>query len=379
MERELEMRKKVSATAHSNEIRMADWAGRATLDIIGLTSMDCDFHTLQDPKNELDRQYSLMLGRNRPLSSRLLFLLGMFTSHPYLLAKVPTRFNREVNGASAVVRSVALQVIRQKRRKLLEVSKLRPPSPEEGPEEGGGGDDVDIVSLAMRSGVFTEEKLVDQMMTFLGAGHETTSSALQWAVYYLSRHQDVQTRLRDEVRANLPSISPENVAAGGSSCTITAPAVDSLPYLNAVCNEILRYRPPIQSTTRVAARDTMLLGNLIPKGTIVMLSPETFNHDKSLWGADADEFNPDRWMGPGCANTGGAVNNYAMLTFIHGPRSCIGQGFAKSELACMIATVVGRFHIQTNDAATTYPRMVSNITVKPTDGALAHFTPLEGW
>ena len=354
------MREEVGAD-YDKELQIADLAGRTTLDIIGLTGMDCDFHTLQDPGNELHHQYHSITGGDRPWSAKLLFLLGMVTSAHRLMMKVPTKFNRQLLGASAVIRGVARQVIRQKKEKL------------EAREQEGYN--VDIVSVALGSGVFTEDNLVDQMMTFLGAGHETTSAALQWAVYYLSRYQDVQARLRDEVRANLPPISPENAGEG----SISAAAIDSLPYLNAVCNEVFRFRPPVRNLMRVSARDTMLVGVPIPKGTIIVFSPEIFNHEKSFWGADADEFNPDRWMRPGCANTGGAVSNYAMLTFIHGPRSCIGQGFAKSELACMIATLVGRFHIQANDAGTDTSYIDTGITIKPKDGALTHFTPLEGW
>ena len=360
MERELEL----GSAAGNRLIRMDSYASRATLDVIGVAGMDCDFKALQDPGNELNRQYRLVT-RDSPLSSRILFLIGLLTSCSRLMIKVPTKFNRQVTSASAAIRGIARQMIHRKKERL-EAEKNASISLEKTER-----DDVDIVSVALRSGTFSEGNMTDQMMTFLGAGHETTASSLQWAVYYLARYQDVQTRLRDEVRANLPPLS--------SSQGITAEAVDSLPFLNAVCNEVFRYRPPVRSTLRVSVRDTMLVGVPIPKGTTIMLSPEVINHDKSLWGEDANEFNPDRWMGPGRANTGGATSNYAMLTFLHGPHSCIGQGFTKSELACLLATVVGRYHVEAMDSITKDPEMTKSITVKPKDGALAKFTPIEGW
>ena len=362
MEREQEL--KLGSAVDNRLIRMDSYASRATLDVIGVAGMDCDFKALQDPDNELSRQYHLLI-RDSPLLSKILFLIGLLASCSRLTIKVPTKFNREITSASALIRSVARQMVHRKKEKL-EAEKNASTSLEK-TERG----DVDIVSVALRSGTFSEHNMTDQMMTFLGAGHATSDSSLQWAVYYLARYEDIQTRLRDEIRANLPPLSsPQGISAEG---------VDSLPYLNAVCNEIFRYRPPGRSTMRVAVRDTMLVGMPIPKGTTIMLSPELTNRDKSLWGEDADEFNPDRWMGPGRANTGGATSNYAMLTFLHGPRSCVGQGFAKSELACLLATVVGRFHIEAMDSITEDPEMIKSVTVKPKDGALAKFTPIEGW
>ncbi|KAI3172833.1 hypothetical protein DTO046C5_3180 [Penicillium roqueforti] len=221
-----------------------------------------------------------------------------------------------------------------------------------------------------RTGTFDEENLVHQSMTFLGAGHETTATALQWAVYALCKNPNVQTRLRDEIRANLPSL--------GDPTPISAAAVDNLPYLNAVCNEVLRFHPSVPLTIRKAVRDTTLADTHIPKDTVLIIAPQILNRMEELWGPDANEFNPDRFMGPGKANTGGAVSNYAFLTFLHGPRSCIGQGFAKSELACLIAAVVGRFHMELK-----YPdaklEIRESATVSPKDGVLALLTPLEGW
>ena len=91
-------------------------------------------------------------------------------------------------------------------------------------------DGVDIISVALRSGTFTEENLIDQMMTFLAAGHETTATALQWTIYALCKHPDIQARLREEIRTKLPSVS------SGSLEGISAATLESLPYLNAVSN-----------------------------------------------------------------------------------------------------------------------------------------------
>lgn len=338
-----------------NTIQVRNWASRATLDIIGVAGMDHDFDSLRNPGNTLSKSYQRIF-TGPGLATKVLFVIAMLLGNINLIAKLPTKRNRDVYEGGEVVRSVARQMIREKKAKM---------------EDANATTGVDIISVAMTSGTFDEENLVDQLMTFLGAGHETTATAMQWAVYALCKNPEVQTRLREEIRANLPSISEENP-------TIDAATLDNLPYLHAVCNEILRFHPSVPATIRTAVKDTTLVGKAIPKDTILVISPEIVNHMEELWGPDADKFNPDRFMGPGMANTGGSTSNYALLTFLHGPRSCIGQGFAKSELACLLAATVGRFHMELR-----YPdkklEVKEGATVSPKDGVLARFTPLKGW
>ena len=82
-----------------------------------------------------------------------------------------------------------------------------------------------------------------------------------------------------------------------------------------------------------------------------MVVPWAINRDPAHWGPDAGIFNPDRWMGPGRAGSGGASSNFAFMTFFHGPRSCIGESFARTEMACLLAVLVGRFEMELEDPA----------------------------
>ncbi|CAG8364681.1 unnamed protein product [Penicillium salamii] len=337
-----------------NTIKIDTWASRTTLDIIGIAGMDYDFDSLRNKDSEVNRTYRRIM--DPPSTSmKILFVLGMLIGKPEFAQSLPTARNKEIQESGEVIRSVARQMIRQKK------AKMEDPTAETG---------IDIISVALKSGTFDEENLVDQSMTFLGAGHETTATALQWAIYALCKHPDVQSKLRDEIRSDLPSINDDT--------PMSAAAIDNLPYLNAVCNEVLRYYPSVPTTARKAVRDTTLAGKHIPKDTTLILSPRIINRMEEFWGEDADKFNPDRFMGPGKANTGGATSNYALLTFLHGPRSCIGQGFAKAELACMVAAMVGRFHIELKfpDAKL---ELREGATVCPKDGVVTLMTPLEGW
>lgn len=144
------------------------------------------------------------------------------------------------------------------------------------------------------------------MMTFLLAGHETTATAMIWAIYLLCKHKDVQDKLREEIRAKIPSLAHD----------ITASDLDDCHYLQAFCSEVLRLWAPVSLTMRVAAKDTVIAQQVIPKGTTVILAPWAINTSKELWGEDAGEFRPERWMNEdGRSNqNGNAKSNYAFLS-----------------------------------------------------------------
>jgi cytochrome P450 len=302
-------------------IEVGNWASRATLDIIGIAGLGKDFGAIKDPDSVLNRTYRTIF-KPSP-EARLLGLLNFFLPE-WFVSRLPIKRNGEIEAAVKVVRSVCKDVISQKKEDL----------------DQNTLDSVDILSVAMQSGGFTDEELVDQMLTFLAAGHETTSSAMTWvsqipstlwfdmktcwfltplkAIYLLSKYPDIQARLREEVRANLPS--PEQ------DITVDSQKIDHMSYLNAVCNEVLRCFPPVPGTVRNAAKDTTILGHHIPKGTRIMIMPWAVHKNEEFWGPEPGVFNPERWIpsekNPHSAN-GGTPNNYSFVTFLHGPRSCI--------------------------------------------------------
>ena len=354
---------------NDNIVEINNWSSRATLDMVGLAGMDHDFDSLRDPDNELCQTYR-RLGNDDPLLTKIIMLLGIFFFDLKMLLKLPIQLNQTAKESYDFIRNVARQMIREKREKM---------ESKKGASTAQSDDGIDIISVADQSSTFEEENLIDQMMTFLAAGHETTSTALQWTIYALCKNPDVQTRLREEIRSNLPSIS--TFASASTADGISAATIESLPYLNAVSNEVLRFHPSVPATARITSRDTIIAGSPIPKDTFFMIPMYTLNLNEEFWGPDAGTFNPDRWIDADTGranNTGGATNNYAMLTFLQGPRSCIGQGFAKAELACLVAATVGKFAMELED-----PEKKVEVRKGPTvylsDGVMARFTVLEGW
>lgn len=205
--------------------------------------------------------------------------------------------------------------------------------------------------------------------------HETTASALTWAAFLLAKHPDMQEKLRDEITQTLGA----NPQAGDPPADL-AGLLKQMPLLNGVMHETLRLYPTVPVTMRQALRDTRLGGQVIPKDTEMVISIWQINRSPEIWGPDAGEFRPERWINAddGKPNRhGGARSNYDFLTFLQGPRSCIGQEFAKAEMRCLLAALVASFSWElAMDEADVVPRGV--ITIKPERGMYLRMRPLQG-
>ncbi|EFX02729.1 cytochrome p450 monooxygenase [Grosmannia clavigera kw1407] len=364
-----------SREPHDAAISIGGLASRTTLDIIGLAGLGRDFGALQNPDNELATTYRTVLQPSG--QARLLGLLALVLPRP-LLVRLPLRRNREMIEAGRFLRQTCADLVQEKKAKLARRVAV---AAAEGDSAASASADIDILSVALESGGFTDANLADQLMTFLAAGHETTASAMTWAVYLLCLHPDVQDRLRAEVRAHLPPLGDR--AGAPPAVDATSVDIDQLPYLGAVCSEVLRYYAPVPMTLREAAVDTTIAGQFVPRGTPIILAPWAVNKSEELWGRDAAQFNPDRWLHKAVdGTTAGAPSNYAFMSFLHGPRSCIGMAFARAEFACLLAAWVGRFSFRLRDAADLDEANIKirgGITARPSNGLFVHATSLDGW
>lgn len=303
-------------------IEMGRWCSLATLDIIGRAGFGYEFHALEtssedgESKNELAWAYNTIF---KPTG----WAMGMRIAHIVLpgwfLESLPLRRNKEVRKASQTIKRISVEIINAKKLELAEKKST------------GGGDERDILSIMLNSGNYHGadgvEAMRDQMMTFLTAGHETTATAMMWGLHILSLKENhhIQIRLREEIRAAFPQGIPENVSYE---------QIEALKYLRNVTAEVLRVYPPVTLTARHAAEDTTLGGQFIPKGSHIVIVPWAINHNKELWGEDADVFKPERWEGQ-------LESNYSFMTFLAGPRGCIGNVFAKVEYKCLLAALIG--------------------------------------
>ncbi|KAE8451134.1 hypothetical protein EG329_004806 [Mollisiaceae sp. DMI_Dod_QoI] len=347
---------KIKTRHREGIVEVNHWATKVTMDIIGLAGLGRDFNTLYSLEDELVSSYEEIL---EPTAEKALYFTANMLLPHALINKLPWKLNQRLKVTMATLRGACRQLIRD-RKKMKRSEK----------------DGLDILSLLIKSNNFADDMLVDQLLTFLAAGHETTSSSLTWCTYLLATHPEIQNRLRDEIRATLPPPS----ATVDPNFDLAA-VLESLPLLHGVCNEALRLYPPVPMTARVAMCDTSISSEQIPAGTRIFLSPWAINRSPLLWGKSASEFIPERWVDSGTGkpnNNGGVRSNYATLTFLHGPRSCIGEKFARLELKALMAVFVGTFLMQMADP-TEIPILAGAITSKPKNGMRLKLQVLEGW
>ncbi|CAB4429227.1 unnamed protein product [Rhizophagus irregularis] len=131
----------------------------------------------------------------------------------------------------------------------------------------------------------TDEELQYQIMTFLIAGHETTSASTLWALHLLAQHPHEQDLLREELVKAFPDKSNFNP---------TYDEINSLEYLNCTVKEILRIHSPASIVGRANVKDVVLGEYLIPKNTTIMMAISALHKSPEIWGPTANDFDPKR-------------------------------------------------------------------------------------
>ncbi|KAI0369814.1 cytochrome P450 [Pilatotrama ljubarskyi] len=190
-------------------------------------------------------------------------------------------------------------------------------------------------------------KMTLDVIGFLVAGHETTSTATTWCLYALTQAPEVQKKLREELftlETDMPTMEELN----------------SPPYLDAVVRETLRVHAPVPFTFRVATKDDVVpvsepfvdrhgqvQDNIrISPGTSILIPILALNRSKKLWGEDALEFKPERWENPPDAISSIPGVWGHLLTFLGGPRACIGYRFSLVEMKALVYTLVRAFEFE---------------------------------
>lgn len=173
----------------------------------------------------------------------------------------------------------------------------------------------------------SDDAICDELVLFMLAGHDTTSTALTYALWQLGRHRGMQDRVRREVRGlGHPNLGTEDVA--------------DLGYTTQVLHEALRLCPPGAAMTREVLRDIEIDGYRVQAGTMLAFGIWAVHRDPTLWDDplrfDPERFTPDRRK---------RLDRWQYLPFGAGPRSCIGDHFAMLEATLALATIVDRCEI----------------------------------
>jgi enediyne biosynthesis protein E7 len=186
---------------------------------------------------------------------------------------------------------------------------------------GDGGDSaIDWLAMMMASRdrdgkPMSHRELIDEVMSLIVAGHETTAAVLNSVWYLLSQHPDVEAKLHAEVDST-------------SLHDLSLQSVDSLQYTHQIILEALRLYPPVWVLSRRCIHADRLVGHQAPAGADLLMSPYVVHRHPRYW-SDPEEFRPERFAPEAMSDT----HRYAYIPFSAGPRHCVGETFALYEMA----------------------------------------------
>jgi cytochrome P450 len=203
---------------------------------------------------------------------------------------------------------------------------------------------------------FTAEEMVDQVAIFFLAGHETSASALSWALYLLALFPDWQDRVAQEAAQVWGDTSPDFASLG------------KLTDSRDVFRETLRLYPPVPMMVREAACPETFRERSVGKGSQIVISPWHLHRHTRIWDRP-DAFDPTRWQ----TDAGKACAREAYLPFSSGARVCPGAGFAMIEGPLFLSMLVRRFRCSLSDRPPPVP--VAHLTVRSKNGIYLNIAP----
>ncbi|KAH9917871.1 cytochrome P450 [Epithele typhae] len=333
----------------TREFDINDWMGRTTLEMLGQAGLGYSFDDFTD--NSMDA-------------------FGDAVKSYLLFRWFPLRSMRELQRISDFMAARSTEIIREKKAAL-----------EKGDAEMKHriGEGKDLMSICLKANMtasenerLTDEELIAQVTTFILAGMDTTSNALSRTLQLLAMHPDVQDKLRAEIVE----------AQGGDGSDIAYDDLLKLPFLDAVCRETLRLYAPVPFLNRFAMEDTVVplskpvrtrdgkeISEIaVSKGTLAFVNFQACNMDPELWGPDAREWKPERWLAPlpAALEEARIPGVYAhLMTFSGGARSCIGFKFSQVEMKIVLGVVLGSFGFELTDEPVSW---LNSVVIHPVMG-----------
>ncbi|KAI0922392.1 hypothetical protein AcV7_005936 [Taiwanofungus camphoratus] len=332
----------IQAQGDRTPINVLDWTGKATLNVVGRVAFLHDF----EGGNSKDAQ-QILNARKRgvsPIVRYAGFLTLMLLRRFPILNDLPIPAIQSQGLVKMTIQSgVAHEMIRRNKDFITDEQKQR------------HKDLLSRLLIAQAEGKISRDELYEQISTFVVSGHETTTQTLGFTLWELSRHQDVQQRLREELDAFPREPTYDDFQS-------------RLPYLDAVLRETLRMYPGLPYMERIAMKadviplrepvqlpngDTITELPVFP-GQTVLIPIIAIHRLDSVW-KDGDTFRPERWLGdlpPNEQLCSGWANT---LSFSDGPRNCIGMRLAIFQYKVILTYLLQRFKLK--DAG-------ANITLK---------------
>ncbi|KZT01991.1 cytochrome P450 [Laetiporus sulphureus 93-53] len=334
------------------ELNMLHWMNRVALELIGQAGLGYSFDPIV---SESEDDFAGALKSLFPALSRLGFArqliprlvkIGSPSLRRRIIERIPNQHLKKL-----------LDIVDTMDRKAREILQAKESAMQKGEaivsQQVGKGKDLMSMLLkanmeADRADKLSKEELLGQMSTFVIGATDTTSSALAQILQYLADNPVAQETLRREI---------VEARKGGD---MSYEEVIRLPYLDAVIKETLRLNPPGSVIVRQAKRDAtvslsspirgvdgkMMHEIVVPKGTFTFVGILALNRSKAIWGEDASEWKPGRWLSPLPDTVAGSHIPgifSSIMTFSGGTRACIGFKFAELDMKVLLSVLVESF------------------------------------
>lgn len=203
--------------------------------------------------------------------------------------------------------------------------------------------------------MMSDEEIIDNLLTFITAGHETTALGLAWTFHLLSQNREIERKLVEEIEA----------ITGGEP--VSAEHIANLTYTRQVFSEAMRLYPPAPVITRTALQDFRLGEHDIAAGTVLYVPIYAVHRHAALWD-EPERFDPSRFEPEKVK----ARHRYAYMPFGAGPRVCIGNAFAMMEAVAILAVLLQTVHLENRTTAAAEPLM--RVTLRPQDRLMMKIT-----
>ncbi|OJT12108.1 Docosahexaenoic acid omega-hydroxylase CYP4F3 [Trametes pubescens] len=349
------------AEAGASEVDMVGWMGRTALELMGQAGLGYSFDPLvadaADEYGEAIKKLIPTLAQMHGMQQYLPLFEAIVPAgwRRGIAERIPVRALREMIQIVDTLRTRSAAIFAEKKRALLAGNEALK-------EQVGEG--KDLMSILLKANMeasvedkMPEDELVGQMSTLTFAAMDTTSNALSLTLWRLAQNTGAQNKLRQEI------LEAQEARGGGD---IGYDDLVALPYLDAVCRETLRVHVPAPFRFREARQDIVLPlsepvrgkdGRMmhelhIPKDTSVFVGINASNTNTALWGPDAYEWKPERWLEPLPdavldAKIPGVYAN--LMTFWGGGRACIGFKFSQLEMKVVLAVLISTFTFELTD------------------------------
>ncbi|KAH9852304.1 cytochrome P450 [Lenzites betulinus] len=343
------------------EVDVVGWMGRTALELVGQAGLGYSFDPLTADATD---EYGQALKDMMPTLAKLRGLqqyipvFERIVPRPWrrsIAEMIPSPALRRLLDISDIIHSRSSEIFAAKKKALLSGDDAL---------KHQVGEGKDLMSILLKANVIAaeedkmpEEELIGQMSTLTFAAMDTTSNALSLTLWRLAQNPGVQDKLRREILA---------AKEASTSGEIDYDELVALPFLDAVCRESLRLHVPAPLRFRETAQDIVLPlsepvrgrdGRLmhelfVPKNTSVFVGIQASNTNPALWGADAYEWKPERWLQPlpEAVTEAKIPGIYAnLMTFWGGGRACIGFKFSQLEMKVVLSTLISAFVFELTD------------------------------